>query len=109
MSSAQMMRAVFSATATVTSMKHHGSFTSQRISDLANAGVILGHHCVGRDKRDAFRQRLGNKYPIKGILVQGWKPANENSMLAHDGEFFVAILEQTPPQQCHVDSEISTP
>jgi hypothetical protein len=42
----------------------------RRISHLANAGVILGDYCVGRDKRNPCGPRPGNTDPVKRILVQ---------------------------------------
>lgn len=67
---------------------------------------ILRHSSIGCQQDYALDHRLGNQHSVKGILVDWRQAVDGNGMFAADFQFYVAIVQQSPPQHSRIDLEV---
>ena len=76
------------------------------VSDLFHGPLISRQLGVGSEKRDAFRNCLGQKEAIEGIFVQRREAINVGRMLSGDGKLDVSIVEQAAAQHTRVSMKV---
>ena len=64
---------------------------------------------VAREQRDALADCLSQQEAVERVPVQSRQAVDADGVLAGDGQFGVAIIEQCPSQQARLDAEVLSP
>lgn len=76
------------------------------VSDLFHRALVSRQLGIGSEKRDAFRNCLGQKEAIEGIFVKRREAVDVGRMLPRDGKLDVSVVEQAAAQYTRVSMKV---